>query len=86
MNTKSTLSACALFACLTLPAQAGAGSSLSDVARSVASAGQAAVSARSAERASNPAPVGSEPSTYALMALGLGVIGFAKRRRQSRAD
>ena len=27
-----------------------------------------------------------EPATYALMALGLGAIGFSRRHRQSRAD
>ena len=32
------------------------------------------------------APVIPEPETYALMALGLGAIGFSRRHRQSRAD
>ena len=33
-----------------------------------------------------PAPVIPEPETYALMALGLGAIGFSRRHRQSRAN
>jgi PEP-CTERM motif len=38
------------------------------------------------QRAMPSAPVNPEPATYAWMALGLGAIGFSRRRRQSRAD
>ncbi len=36
--------------------------------------------------ATSSTPIVPEPRTYALMALGLGAIGFSRRRRQSRAD
>lgn len=39
-----------------------------------------------AEGATASSPAVSEPGTYALMALGLGVVAFSKRRRQSRVD
>jgi PEP-CTERM motif len=39
-----------------------------------------------AQRAMASAAINPEPATYAWMALGLGAIGFSRRRRQSRAD
>ena len=44
------------------------------------------LAAPGAEGATPTPPAISEPGTYALMALGLGVVAFSKRRRQSRAD